>query len=502
MTALGAPSGPEGKAGARRRFVRSLASALELQRERRSVRSASSIDCLRAKRSSVIETWYVCGLTSRRTPGSRRLDVGDPALPRRGQVGERRRAAVGDDGAAVDDGTSSSSTRPAVICARDVRAGVVVEVQRVAGGERLGRRRQHVGGGPPAVVVDPPQPLGARVEHLDRRVRALHRRRPPPRAVVDGDELEHAVEARVAVARGQARADAEHEPADDGVGDPCPGAAGLGGDLRRDLPDRQLVELARQHDRPCRGSRPRRARGPPARRGRRGRRSRGGCRPARARPRRRRSNVAMALGMPLLEGVDGVDEQQGVVGVDVGVGVERGLLALAEGEEQLDHRVGVRAGRRAARARRPTALFDVDDGAADDRRPRRGVGAVGGGPAHAELEHRPAVRGLHDAGRLGGDQRGEVELVEQRRLQQLGRGQRALDDGDRRVGVDDPALGHGVDAQAAEVDGAEPVAERVVEQPARRDRDAVAAQRVDVGRAWPGSSVTQSTNGARPAATQ
>ena len=44
--------------------------------------------------------------------------------------------------------------------------------------------------------------------------------------------------------------------------------------------------------------------------------------------------------------------------------------------------------------------------------------------------------------------------------------ERALDDGDRRVRVDDPALRDGLDAQAAEVDAAEPVAEGVVEQPA------------------------------------
>ncbi len=213
--------------------------------------------------------------------------------------------------------------------------------------------------------------------------------------------------------------------------------------------------------------------------------------------RRSRSNVAMALGIPLLERVDGVDEQQGVVGIDVGVGVERGLLALAEGEEQLDHRVGVGAGRRAARARRPTAAVRRRHGAADDRRPRRGVGAVGGGPAHAELEHRPAARRLDDPGRLGGDQRGEVELVEQRRLQQLGRGQRALDDGDRRVRVDDAALGHGVEAQAAEVDARRTSRRRRRRTAGRRPRER-----------WPRSAstsagvarvdVTHSANGAEP----
>ena len=58
--------------------------------------------------------------------------------------------------------------------------------------------------------------------------------------------------------------------------------------------------------------------------------------------------MAMALGMPLAEGVDGVDQQQRVVGVQVGVRVEGGILAVAEGDEQLHHRVGVGASRRQA----------------------------------------------------------------------------------------------------------------------------------------------------------
>ena len=120
-------------------------------------------------------------------------------------------------------------------------------MQLLAGRDRLGVRRQHVRRGAPAFVVHPPQSLGARVEDLDRRVGALDRR--PPRAVVadDGDQLEDAIQARVPVARRQPRPDAEHEPADHGVGIAAE-APRLVGDLRHDLPDRQLVELAGQHD--------------------------------------------------------------------------------------------------------------------------------------------------------------------------------------------------------------------------------------------------------------
>ena len=47
------------------------------------------------------------------------------------------------------------------------------------------------------------------------------------------------------------------------------------------------------------------------------------------------------------------------------------------------------------------------------------------GAAQAELEHRLAAADLVQAGRLGGDERLVVELVEQRRLQDLGHGERA-----------------------------------------------------------------------------
>jgi hypothetical protein len=180
------------------------------------------------------------------------------------------------------------------------------------------------------------------------------------------------------------------------------------------------------------------------------------------------------------EGVDGVDEEEGVVGVDVGVRIEGGRLALPEGQVQLDHRVGV------GTDRGPPEV--VGDGAvgrragtADERRPRRRIGALGGGATHPELEHGPAAGGLGDAGRLGGDEGGEVELVEERGLEQLGGGERSFDDRDRGVGVHDATLGHGVDVEPTEVDVGEPRAERVVEQ-ALAEPTAVTAQSLDVDR--------------------
>ena len=83
---------------------------------------------------------------------------------------------------------------------------------------------------------------------------------------------------------------------------------------------------------------------------------------------------------------------------------------------------------------------------ADDRRARAVDARVRSlRAAQAELEHAVALRRLHDAAGLGGDQRLMVDDVEQRRLHQL-----RLDHGrahahDGLGGEDDRALGHGVD---------------------------------------------------------
>ena len=198
--------------------------------------------------------------------------------------------------------------------------------------------------------------------------------------------------------------------------------------------------------------------------------------------------------------VDGVDEQQRVVGVHVGVGVERGVLALAEGDEQLHHRVGVGAGRG-----QPELVADGAvrrrHRAADDRRPRRRVGALGGRPAHPELEHRPPVRRLDDASRLGGDERGEVELVEQRRLDQLGGRQVALDDRDRRVGWTTRPSGTASRRSPEKSSAAEPRRRTRRRTAARRAAcGATAGASTSAGRAR--TDVIHAANGPRPAATQ
>ena len=74
------------------------------------------------------------------------------------------------------------------------------------------------------------------------------------------------------------------------------------------------------------------------------------------------------IGHARFECVDGVDEQQAVVRIHVGVRLERRPLTLTEGEEQLHHRVGVRA-----RWADPTGVADCcvrrADGTADQGRP-------------------------------------------------------------------------------------------------------------------------------------
>ena len=61
-------------------------------------------------------------------------------------------------------------------------------------------------------------------------------------------------------------------------------------------------------------------------------------------------------------------------------------------------------------------------------------------PAQAELQQQLPAPALADARGLGGDQRLVVELVEQRRLENLGHRQRPLHHGQRHVGVHHPAL--------------------------------------------------------------
>ena len=136
-----------------------------------------------------------------------------------------------------------------------------------------------------------------------------------------------------------------------------------------------------------------------------------------------------------------VDEQRDVVRLSVGVGIEGGLLIA----EDLDPRMGVSAANRDAVE---PSRQDVGRGrrAADVRGARRGDGAVGTlGAPQPELQDGSAAGGLHDAGRLGGDQRLEPDDREQHALDQLSLEERPAHPHQRLVAEDDRALGNRVD---------------------------------------------------------
>ncbi len=143
-------------------------------------------------------------------------------------------------------------------------------------------------------------------------------------------------------------------------------------------------------------------------------------------------------------GVVGV-EQEGVAPVGLGHRHERLLLSV----EELDQRVGDRAGGEQAEAE-GRAEEGGAGGAADEGGARDDVGILR--PAQRELGDPPAPRGVADPGGLGGDQRRQVDRLQQPRLQQQrlaeGRGHAQ----DRLVREGDRPLGHGQDlAGEAEV---------------------------------------------------
>ncbi len=80
-------------------------------------------------------------------------------------------------------------------------------------------------------------------------------------------------------------------------------------------------------------------------------------------------------------------------------------------------------------------------GASDESRPGARSGSELGSPADSELECGASPGRFGDEARLGGDERLVGELVEQRRLEDLGRSQRPLDDRQCHSGVDHPSLG-------------------------------------------------------------
>ena len=108
------------------------------------------------------------------------------------------------------------------------------------------------------------------------------------------------------------------------------------------------------------------------------------------------------------------------------------------------------------------------------------IGALALGTAQAKLQNRPAAAALGDARRLGGDQRLVVEHVEQRGLDDLGHGQRALNHRQRRVGVDDAAFGNGADGQPGEVAVTAKPVQKVVGEDLLADAVALAAQILDI----------------------
>ena len=72
---------------------------------------------------------------------------------------------------------------------------------------------------------------------------------------------------------------------------------------------------------------------------------------------------------------------------------------------------------------------------ADEGRSPACVGAECRAATHAELQGGPPTRCLMDAGGLGCDERGVVEVVEKGGFEDLHDGQRSLHDRDRSIGV-------------------------------------------------------------------
>ncbi len=102
--------------------------------------------------------------------------------------------------------------------------------------------------------------------------------------------------------------------------------------------------------------------------------------------------------------------------------------------------------------------------------PGRGEPAVDPlGPPQAELQDGIVAGRQPQARRLGGDQRLEVDQVEQGRLQELGDEQGAAHPHQRLLAEDHRPLGHGVEV-AAEAQGAE-----VIQEPRLEERPAVVA---------------------------
>ncbi len=239
-----------------------------------------------------------------------------------------------------------------------------------------------------------------------------------PAPVAHRGELVDAVETRVARRGDQARPHPVDEPAPDGRRVEAL-ASGLDVDLGEDLPDRELVELARQHD------------GGPIEPGG---VEQEGCLHAQvgeitgveAHADRLEAGIPQfaehrdRVGHAGAQRVDRVHEQDALVGIGPCEGPERddlpsrrplGRSSAVQREVGLYHRVRVRAP--GLTAERDGGLHvRGGDTAADERGSRPLVDARTVPTTHAELEHRRAADGVDDARCFGGDQRRVVAHVQ------------------------------------------------------------------------------------------
>ena len=188
---------------------------------------------------------------------------------------------------------------------------------------------------------------------------------------------------------------------------------------------------------------------------------------------------ANGVGDAALQRIDRIDQQQAIVGIQLGVSAKRAEFALAQRHENLHHAVRVRAfGRITQRVRDADVRREV--GPADEGRARPGIRAIALRAPHAEFQQQLPATALVNARRFGGDERLIVEMIEQRTFEDLRHRQRPLHHRQRHVGMHDAAFGNGAQRERVEVAvGAQPVEEVVVEDALAR-RTALAAQILDV----------------------
>ena len=305
---------------------------------------------------------------------------------------------------------------------------------------------QQIGRGVAPLVVQAPHPFVAGVWRLGRRLRDLDGRRPFV-VLAHGHQLVDAVQGRVAPRGNEVGAHAIRQAADHLVR-VQPVAERLFPDLGQDLQDNHLVQVAREHDggvrKPGIAEHARRLDGQVGQVAR-----------IQADAYRLVSLFAQILkdtdGVrhATFQRIDGIHQQQAVVGVNVGVGLECVQLGHAQGHEGLDHAVGMRAlGWHAHHVGQAGVRGKVRP--ADEGRPRPGVGSPSLCPPQAKLQQQLATAAVAHPCRLCGNQRLVVEVVEQRRLQDLGHGQWPLHHGDRHVGMHHPSLRDGAQADVIE----------------------------------------------------